>query len=169
MGEAAIELTGGCACGAVRYRIDRAPIFVNNCHCSLCQRQTGSTSVVNAFYESDAIDQFSGDTVEQGVKAGSGGAHAIIRCADCGTALWSHYPRLGALAAGVRVGTLDDPGALRPDAAIFVASKMPWVTLPEGIPHFEAGYDPSKLLPPERMARLRALIEQRAAQTDTSK
>jgi hypothetical protein len=169
MGETASELTGGCACGAVRYRLEREPILVNNCHCRLCQRQTGSTSVVNAFYESDAITRLSGDTVEPGVEAGSGGTHSIVRCAECGTALWSHYPRLGPLAAGVRVGTLDDPGALRPDAAIFVASKMPWVTLPEGIPHFEASYDPAEVLPPERMARLRALIERRAAQAKAAR
>ncbi|WP_404334159.1 GFA family protein [Sphingomonas sp. MMS12-HWE2-04] len=155
MGEMAIELTGGCACGAVRYRIEREPIFVNNCHCRLCQRQTGSTSVVNAFYEFDAIEQLSGDTLQQTVKAGSGGDHVIVRCSACGTALWSHYARLGTLGAGVRAGTLDEPGSLRPDAAIFVASRMPWVTLPEGIPHFDTSYDPSQLLPPERMARLR--------------
>ena len=43
---------GGCGCGHVRYRVEGEPIFVNNCHCRLCQRQTGSTSVVNAFFES---------------------------------------------------------------------------------------------------------------------
>jgi hypothetical protein len=41
---------------------------------------------------------------------------------------------------------------------------MPWVALPEGIPHFETSYDPAALLPPERFARLKALIERRAAQ-----
>ena len=157
-------LDGGCACGAVRYRIEAEPIFVNNCHCRLCQHQTGSTSVVNAFFETDAITQLSGETVRHVVKTGSGGDHLIVRCATCGTALWSHYPRLGELGAGVRAGTLDDPGAVRPDAAIFVASRMPWVTLPEGIPHFDTTYNPTELLPPERMARLGALIERRAAE-----
>jgi hypothetical protein len=61
---------------------------------------------------------------------------------QCGAALWSHYPRLGKLGAGLRVGTLDDPGAWRPDAVIFTESKMPWVALPEGIPAFEDGLQP---------------------------
>ena len=161
---ASMTLEGGCACGAVRYRLTDEPIFVNNCHCRLCQRQTGSTSVVNAFVESEHLTQLSGETSRHAVKAGSGGDHVIVRCRNCGTALWSIYPRLGELGAGVRVGTLDDPSAVTPDAAIFTESKMAWVTLPEGIPQFEATYNPAELLPPERFARLKVLIERRAAQ-----
>lgn len=156
-------LTGGCACGAVRYEIDAVPIFVNNCHCTLCQRQTGSTSVVNMFVEGDKLHQLSGETIRHVVKAGSGGDHVIVRCAACGTAMWSFYPRMGELGAGVRAGTLDDPAAVRPDAAIFVADRMPWVTLPEGIPQFETTYNPAELLPPERFQRLAALIERAKA------
>lgn len=157
------ELSGGCACGAVRYVVRGAPIFVNNCHCTLCQKQTGSTSVVNAFYEARAL-RSSGETMIHTVKAGSGGDHEIWRCASCGTALWSFYPRLGQLGLGLRVGTLDDASALAPDAVIFTASKMPWVSLPDGIPSFETTYNPAELLPPERFARLKALIDIRAAQ-----
>lgn len=157
-------LSGGCACGAARYEIGAEPIVVNNCHCRLCQRQTGSTSVVNIFVESEHIRLVSGETSENVVKAGSGGDHVIVRCAACGTALWSFYPRLGRLAAGVRAGTLDDPGAAPANAAIFTADKMPWVTLPEGIPHFETVYNAADLLPPERFARMKALAELREAQ-----
>src|SRR5690348_5747563 len=123
-------LEGGCGCGAVRYRLTDQPIFVNNCHCRLCQRQTGSTSVVNAFVEADHLIQLSGETSRHVLKAGSGGDHVIVRCKACGTAMWSFYPRLGELGAGLRVGTLDDPSALAPDAVIFTESKMPWVALP---------------------------------------
>src|SRR5262245_40373940 len=163
MADGEAKLGGGCACGAVRYEIAADPIFVNNCHCTLCQKQTGSTSVVNLFVEGEHLTQLSGETTRHVVKAGSGGDHEIVRCANCGTAMWSFYPRLGELGAGVRAGTLDDPGAVTPDAAIFVADRMPWVTLPEGIPQFDKTYDPSQLLPPERFARLKALIERRAA------
>jgi hypothetical protein len=87
----------------------------------------------------------------------------IVRCAACGTAMWSFYPRMGELAAGVRAGTLDHSAAVRPDAAIFVAERMPWVTLPEGIPQFETTYNAAELLPPERFERLSALIERAKA------
>ncbi len=155
-------LAGGCACGAVRYRVEGEPISVNNCYCTYCQRQTGSTSVVNAFYESDRIAILSGDFVEHVVEGASGQPHIIRRCASCGTAVLSHYARFGRLGAGLRVGTLDDPGAVRPHAAIFTASRMPWVTLPEGIPAFEQGYVPAELLPTENFARFEALAKRKA-------
>jgi hypothetical protein len=159
----AMAREGGCGCGAVRYRVRGEPIFVNNCHCRQCQRQTGSTSVVNAFFETDKLDLLSGELTAHTVTAGSGGPHVIMRCSACGTALWSHYPRLGTLGAGLRVATLDDHAAFRPDAAIFVAERMPWVTLPEGIPAFATTYDPRELLPLERLARMGPLMERRRA------
>jgi len=150
---------GGCGCGAVRFRVEGQPIYVNNCHCRLCQRQTGSTGVVNAFYESDRLTVLGGDLAESTFTSGSGGEHVVSRCAACGTALFSYYPRVGRAGVGIRVGAFDEPGAFRPDAVVFTGNRMPWVALPEGIPAFEAYYRPSELLPPERFARLMALVE----------
>ncbi|MHA6719842.1 GFA family protein [Sphingomonas sp. RS6] len=159
-------LEGGCACGSARYRVAADPIFVNNCYCTLCQRQTGATSVLNLFIEGEKLELLAGETTSHFVAAGSGGPHEIVRCAVCGTALWSFYPRLGRLGAGVRATTLDEPGRMRPDAAIYTANRMPWVTLPEGIPQFEETYDPAALLSSDRLARLRALAARRKAAID---
>lgn len=152
-------LDGGCGCGAVRYRLSDEPMFVNNCHCRLCQRQTGTGSAVNAFIETSKLQHLSGALTEHEFTTGSGGTQVVIRCADCGTPLWSHYPGLGRKAAGVRVGTLDDPSELRPDAAIFVVQRPAWAPLPEGIPKFDAYYDYAELLSPERLSRLKQLLE----------
>lgn len=154
---------GGCGCGALRYWVSGDPIFINNCHCSQCQRQTGGTSVVNAFYEGERFALTQGAFSEHVVKAGSGGPHTICRCIACGSAVLSIYPRLGRLGVGLRVGTLDDGASLRPDAVIFTGEAMPWVAFPADIPRFETTYNPAELLPPERMARLRALVERRKA------
>lgn len=148
---------GGCGCGATRYRVTGEPIFVNNCHCTQCQHQTGSTSVVNAFFESERVELVSGSLSENTVTGGSGGPHVIVRCSACGTALWSFYARLGRLGLGLRVGTLDDSGAFRPDAVIYTAEAMPWVSFPSNIPRFEQAYRHADVLPPERMDRMRAL------------
>lgn len=151
------EREGGCACGALRYRIAGEPIFTNNCHCRQCQRQTGSTSVVNAFFESDRFTLLSGELASHTVPTGSGGPHEMRRCAVCGTAVLSHFPPNGRNLSALRVGTLDDPDAFPPDALIFVSEKMPWVALSEGIPAFERDYRLRDLLPPERIERLKAL------------
>jgi len=152
---------GGCGCGQVRYEVRGEPIFVNNCHCRLCQQQTGSTSVVNAFFEAERTALLSGSLSEHAVMAGSGLPQIICRCAACGTAVWSFYGRLGRTGAGVRVGTLDDPGSCPPDAVIFTDSAMPWVALPSGIPQFAQFYDFAEVLGPDRLARLGALAARR--------
>jgi hypothetical protein len=154
---------GGCACGEVRYELRGEPISINNCHCTECQLETGSTSVVNAFIEADRLSLLSGKLSEHSAKTGSGRPHVIVRCANCGTAMWSHYAGFGRLGAGVRLGTLDNRANFRPQAAIFTNERMPWVTLPEGIPSFEKYYDPKALLSAESLARMESLAERRKA------
>ena len=104
---------GGCACGAVRYRLGAEPMFVHCCHCRDCQRQTGSAFVLNALIETDRIVVQSGEPEPRPVPTDSGRPHDIYRCPICQTALWSDYGRRPGLRF-VRVGTLDDPEALPP-------------------------------------------------------
>jgi hypothetical protein len=151
------SLEGGCACGSVRYRLAGPPMFVHCCHCRDCQRQTGSAFVLNALIETDRIGLLAGGPAPVPVPTGSGRPHDIHRCPTCATALWSDYGRRPSLRF-VRVGTLDDPSALTPDVHIFTRSKLPWVTLPEGAPAYEAYYDMQSLWPPASLARRRAIL-----------
>jgi len=151
------QLAGGCACGAVRYRLGSAPMFVHCCHCRDCQRQTGSAFVLNALIEADRVEVQSGDPQPFAMPTDSGQPHHIFRCPACGTAVWSEYGGRKVLRF-VRVGTLDDPTALTPDVHIYVRSKLPWVALPEGVPAFEAYYDSKKLWPAESLERRRAMF-----------
>jgi hypothetical protein len=150
-------LDGGCACGAVRYRLGSEPMFVHCCHCLDCQRQTGSAFVLNALIETDRVALLSGGPVALAVPTDSGRPHEIFRCPTCQTALWSDYGRRGVLRF-VRVGTLDDPSALQPDVHIYTRSKLPWIALPAGVPAFEAYYDSAKLWPAASLARRRAIL-----------
>jgi hypothetical protein len=151
------DLEGGCACGAVRYRLGSPPMFVHCCHCRDCQRQTGSAFVLNALIETDRISLLSGDPVPVAVPTDSGRPHEIYRCPTCQTALWSDYGRRPALRF-VRVGTLDDPAALTPDVQIYTRSKLPWVRLPEGVPAFDAYYDTKALWPAASLERRRVIL-----------
>lgn len=147
---------GGCACGALRYRLASAPMFVHCCHCRDCQRQTGSAFVLNALLESDRITLLRGAPEATPVPTDSGRPHDIYRCPACRTALWSDYGRRPALRF-VRVGTLDDPSAFAPDVHIFTRSKLPWVVLPPGVRAFDVYYDLAEQWPAESLARRRAI------------
>jgi hypothetical protein len=150
------ELTGGCACGAVRYRLASGPMFVNCCHCSDCQRQVGSAFVINAIIEQDRIEVQSGEIAPTAMPTDSGRPHDVYRCTACGTTLWSDYGRRPF--RFVRATTLDDRGALRPDAHIFTRSKLPWVQIPADQPAFEIFYDLETQWPPESRARREAAL-----------
>ena len=152
------DLKGGCACGAARYRLASAPMFVHCCHCRDCQRQTGSAFVLNALIEADRVFLLSGDVEPFAVPTDSGRQHEIYRCSSCKVAVWSVYGGAGPKLRFVRVGTLDDPAALMPDVHIYVRSKLPWVALPEGVPSFDAYYDSRKVWPPASLERRRAVL-----------
>lgn len=151
------NLEGGCSCGAVRYALTSAPMFVHCCHCRDCQRQTGSAFVLNAIIETDRIQVFEGMPEAVGVPTDSGRPHDIYRCPACEIAVWSDYGRRPTIRF-VRVGTLDEPSALAPDVHIFTRSKLPWVILPANVPQFEIYYDMPKLWPAESLARRRAIL-----------
>jgi hypothetical protein len=151
------ELEGGCACGAVRYRMSSGPMFVHCCHCLDCQRQTGSAFVLNALIETDRVQALKGEPYPVMMPTDSGRPHRIFRCPDCQVAVYSEYGGNTAFRF-VRIGTLDQPSALKPDVHIFTRSKQPWVQLPEGVPAFEVYYDSRVLWPAESLARRKAAM-----------
>ncbi|HET7881989.1 MAG TPA: GFA family protein [Acetobacteraceae bacterium] len=150
-------LDGGCACGRLRYRMAAKPMFVHCCHCKDCQRQTGTAFVLNALIEVDRVTLLSGEPRPYAMPTDSGKPHTVYRCPDCGTAAWSEYGGLTRLRF-VRVGTLDDPTTLPPDVHIYTRSKLPWITLPPGVPAFEAYYSSREVWPTESLERRRVAL-----------
>jgi hypothetical protein len=151
------SLEGGCACGAVRYRLLSAPMFVHCCHCLDCQRQTGSAFVLNALIEADRVQVLSGEPKSVRLPTDSGQPHDAYRCPQCQIALWSTYGGR-TVTRFVRVGTLDDPSALKPGVHIFTRSKVAWVALPADVPAFAEYYETRTLWPAESLARRKALF-----------
>jgi hypothetical protein len=145
---------GRCACGTVRYRLTSEPLFVHCCHCLNCQRQTGSAFVINLLIEADRVELLAGEPREVAVPRDDGSTQQVFRCPDCDVAVWSHYGWPQVLF--VRGGTLDDPAAVEPDVHIYTRSKLPWITLPETVPAFDAYYDSKTLWPAESLARVAA-------------
>jgi hypothetical protein len=148
---------GGCACGAVRYRLTSAPLFTHCCHCRDCQRQTGSAFVLNLLIEADRMELLAGSPHPVEVVREEGRPpQRIFRCPECQVAVYSDYgrPQL----RFVRAGTLDDPSGVAPDVHIYTRSKVAWLTLPESVPAFEAYYETRALWPRPSLDRLRAAI-----------
>jgi hypothetical protein len=152
-----MQPTGSCFCGAARYRLTAAPMFVHCCHCRDCQRQTGGAFAINALIETANIEILSDAPVMFTLKTGSGRPHDVYRCPVCLSALWSDYGRRGVLSF-LRVSTLDDPGQFPPDVHIFTRSKLPWVLIPTEMRSFALYYDMAKEWPAESLRRREALL-----------
>jgi hypothetical protein len=146
-------LVGGCSCGHVSYKLHAHPMFIHCCHCHWCQRETGSAFAINALIESSNIDVVRGEVKTVSVPSNSGVGQTIVRCKICESALWSHYGAAKDKVAFVKVGTLENAVAIKPDIHIYTASKQAWVNLSGDIPAVEEYYRRSEYWPDESIKR----------------
>jgi len=151
---------GGCTCRHVRYRLTGKPLFVHCCHCSWCQRETGTAFALNAMIEADRVELLGGEVDVVNTPSASGKGQLISRCPNCRVALWSNYAGAGDLVRFLRVGTLDEAHRILPDIHIFISTKQPWVVLPEGAPVMAEFYKPKEMWPATSLARYAALKRQ---------
>jgi hypothetical protein len=154
-------MEGGCTCREVRFRVETEPLFVHCCHCTWCQRETGSAFVLNAMIETDRVTLLQGAPELVLTPSASGEGQRIARCPTCRVAVWSHYSGAGDAIRFVRVGTLDRPGDVPPDIHIFTATKQPWVQLPAGVPAVPEYYDRRLFWPRDSLQRRAALLRSR--------
>jgi hypothetical protein len=150
---------GGCDCRHVRYRMTTKPLFVHCCHCTWCQRETGSAFALNAMIESDRVELTHRDVEIALTPSASGKGQKISRCPKCRIAVWSNYAGAGDAVRFVRVGTLDEPARCPPDVHIFTSTKQPWVVLPAGVPAVDEYYKAAELWPQESLERRAQLRE----------
>lgn len=155
-------MEGRCTCGSLRYRLADRPLFTHACHCTWCQRETGSAFALNAMIET-ALLVVEGAVEEIVTPSASGKGQVICRCPTCKVALWSHYAGAGRKVAFVRVGTLDRPDDCPPDIHIYTATRQAWVTLDGRVPVVADWYDRKAHWPADSLARWAALKTQAAA------
>jgi hypothetical protein len=127
-----MDLTGGCLCGDVRYRISLEPVSTGYCHCRLCQRSSGAPVLAWSTIPS------AGFVYERGAPREFASSATGIRdfCGRCGTQLRFRRPGTPAT-VDVNLGSLDDPAALTPEFHIWTASRIPWFQLADGLPRYE--------------------------------
>src|ERR1700736_6677073 len=127
--------TGGCQCGAIRYEITEAPQLVYTCHCTDCQRLTGSAFSLGIVVADPAFRLSGIEPRPLQRTADSGRISTRWVCRECGSWICG-LPRDGVIR--VRAGTLDDTFCLRPTRHIGTGSKQPWITFAKGDQIFEA-------------------------------
>ena len=126
-------LTGGCGCGAVRFEIAKPLVSASYCHCTRCQRRTGTASSANARLAPASVRFLAGED-ELGGWAPVDGMEKLF-CGRCGSALFSRPP--GGELAGVRLGALDGDPGIRPQWHQYVAYAASWEPLPDdGLPRY---------------------------------
>ena len=120
---------GGCLCGAVRFSAEGEPINVRICHCRNCQKAMGSPFFARALFPQSALT-VDGETA----RYASSETLECVFCKTCGTRLFSW--RKNGTAAGVALATFDDRNAFAPTEHIWVAEKMDWLRLDDGLPQY---------------------------------
>ncbi len=119
-----IECQGGCACGAVRYRINGEFGSAFLCHCRRCQHLTGTGHAASFVVDRDKVE-LTGDLSTYGDKADSGFDVVHRFCGTCGAPIWGTTTRMPGRVF-IFAGSLDDPSVFEPKQVVYREAAPPW-------------------------------------------
>ena len=132
--------TGGCMCGAVRYRAAGEPKFVAYCHCHSCRKHTGAPVVMWVAFDPEQVKWTHGDRKlyrsSQSAKRGF--------CGDCGTPLTWEAPSLmvpGEFTVEFNISTLDNPDDYVPDRHWCHDERISWFEVADELPRYTTDND----------------------------
>lgn len=128
-------MSGGCLCGAVRFEVSAPFASAGYCHCTHCQRRTGTGSSANARVRREVLRIVAGGEHVRAYRPPEGVAKLF--CLRCGSALFSGDLESDEEVA-VRLGALDGDPGIRPEYRQFVSSAVPWEPIPQdGLTRYE--------------------------------
>jgi len=126
------NLTGGCLCGNIRYMIGGKFRNVCNCHCRSCRLAAGAPFVTWGTIDRNLLSITRGELREvvssPGIRRGF--------CGNCGTSLTygqEQHPQ----EIDISLVTLDEAASIRPEFHLWVAEKLPWVQIDDGLPQYQ--------------------------------
>ncbi|ARQ56474.1 GFA family protein [Rhizobium sophoriradicis] len=130
-----MHISGGCHCGAIRYQAEIDPERVSICHCTDCQRLTGSAYRVTAPARSESFALIKGEPRGYMKYGDSGGLSRQFFCPNCGSPLYRTDGEDSTI--GIRLGSIDQRRDLTPKKQIWCRSALPWVRNIEPLPRFD--------------------------------
>ncbi len=133
--EPSLPLTGHCGCGAVTFEIDQALPGAAYCHCTRCQRRSGTAAPASAKLEPGSLELTAGEEHLRDWTPPGGLSKTF--CGECGSALFGRDPETQDITI-VRLGAIDGDPGIRPMAHQFVAYAAPWEPIADdGLPRFD--------------------------------
>jgi len=129
-----LPLRGGCLCGAVRFEVTAPLASAGYCHCTRCQRRSGTAASASARVQPGSFRIVAGEELLGAFEPPGG--FAKVFCSRCGGALWSQDPDDPEV-IGIRLGVFDGDPGIRPSTRQYVAYAAAWEPLPDdGLPRF---------------------------------
>jgi hypothetical protein len=128
----ASQLQGGCLCGAIRYQVNQPLDKIILCHCTDCQKASGTGASANTVVPSDRLEITKGTPKIFSKIVDSGSTLHRAFCADCGSPIYTrraHMPEVSVL----KVGTLDDSNGMQVVMNIWMQSARRWDHLDPGV------------------------------------
>ncbi len=131
-----ISLTGHCLCGAIAFELGAEPIVAGYCHCTRCQRRTGTSSSAQARVDGDALTITHGEDHLTWWRHPDGGFEKGF-CSNCGGHVFSRSPDDHKVST-IRMSAFDGDPGIRPSYRMFVAYAAPWEPIPDdGLPRYD--------------------------------
>jgi len=125
MTKVSLPIEGGCHCGALRYEVSGPPLMIYCCHCTNCQKITGSAFVMSATIVEASFGFTKGESKKIEWKSDAGNDRYGHFCGDCGCRIaHGQTPSIGVLS--LRAGTFDDTSWVWPGGHIWLRSAQPW-------------------------------------------
>jgi len=124
-----------CSCGGLSVTTTSEPVRISICHCTDCQRRTGSVFGVQARFQASSVS-IDGPSARWTRTADSGNTIDFYFCPVCGSTVF-YRPSAEPELIAVAVGAFADASFPAPGVSVYEARRHPWVEVPDGVEHFD--------------------------------
>lgn len=124
-----MTLQGSCLCGAVRFEVTEPLHGAGYCHCTRCQKRTGSAASAQGYPEPGSVRFLAGEDHVRAWNPPDNG-WAKLFCPTCGSHLFSR-PQDGTEPRSIRLAAIDGDPGVRPTYRQFLNYAAPWEPVPD--------------------------------------